>query len=77
MEARPSCGKLVTFNESNKLHQDIKQGEITYKEALKKMTNIRSDIKRFGNLDSVNQNQVKVLITLFMVDEIFTGNFKT
>ena len=43
------------------LLQAIRYGEITYEEALNKMTNIRGVIKRFDNLDSFYQNQTKVL----------------
>ena len=77
LQARPNRGRLVTFHESNKLLHDIKHGQINHEEALKKMTNIRGDIKRFDNLNSYNQNQAQVLNTLFMVDEIFPGKLKT
>ena len=64
LHTRPNnCGSFVTINESNNLLQAIKDGEITYEEALNKMTNIRGVIKRFDNLDFFYQNQAKVLLT--------------
>ena len=40
------------------------------------MTDIGNEIKRMNDLEDSNQNQVKVLNALFMVDEIFTGELK-
>ena len=47
--------------------------QITYEEALKGIENIRGDINKFVNAQSINLNQVNVLNILFMVNEIFTG----
>ena len=44
LQARPNCGSPITFNESNKLLQDIEHSRITHEEALKRINNIRSDI---------------------------------
>ena len=49
---RPNRKNLVTSGESNELLQDIEYGKITYKEALKKLTNIRNDINMFLKLNS-------------------------
>ena len=76
LQARPSLGVPISFNESRRLIQDIDHGKITHEETLKKIANIRNDIERIGNLDEFNQNQVNVLNALFMVDECFTGEFK-
>ena len=43
---------------------------------MKKIANIHNDIKRIDNLDEFNQNQVNVLNSPLIVDEIFTGEFK-
>ena len=50
--------------------------KITHEEALKIITDISNDIKRINDLDDFNENQVKVLNALFMVDEIITGELK-
>ena len=47
--------------------------QITYEEALKGIENIRGDINKLVNAQSINLNQVNVLNILFMVNEIFTG----
>ena len=44
LQARPNRGSPITFNESNKLLQDIEHSRITHEEALKRINNIRSDI---------------------------------
>ena len=77
LQARPNRGRFITFNEPNKLFYGTEYSKITYEEVLKRIENIRNDIKRFDNLNHVTQNQVKVLNTLFMVNEIFTGKLKT
>ena len=77
MQARPNLASPITFNESNKLLQDIEHGKITYDKALERIDNICSDIETIINQKSINLNQVEVINTLFMVDEIFTGNFKS
>ena len=77
LQAKPNRSGLINFNESNKLLQDIEHSKITYEEALKRIRNIRSDIAKIINQGSLNLNQVEVINTLFMVDEIFTGEIKT
>ena len=77
LQAKPNRSGLINFNESNKLLQDIEHSKITYEEALKRIRNIRSDIAKIINQVSLNLNQVEVINTLFMVDEIFTGEIKT
>ena len=77
LRAKPNRSGLINYNESNKLLQDIEHSKITYEEALKRIRNIRSDIAKIINQVSLNLNQVEVINTLFMVDEIFTGEIKT
>ena len=69
MQARPNLASPITFNESNKLLQDIEHGKITYDKALERIDNICSDIETIINQKNFNLNQVKVINTLFMVDE--------
>ena len=52
LQTRPNRKNLVTSGQSNELLQDIEYGKITYKEALKKLTNIRNDINMFLKLNS-------------------------
>ena len=75
-QARPKRSSPITLNESNKLLQTIKHSSITYEEALKKIDNIREDIKTIINLKSLNPTQIDVINILYMVDEIFTGKIK-
>ena len=70
MQARPNLASPITFNESNKLRQDIEHSKITYDKALERIDNICSDIETIINRKSINLNQVEVINTLFMVDEI-------
>ena len=72
-KARPNRSKVINFNESNKLLHEIENSKITYEEALKRIENIRSDINKIISVQSLNLNQINVLNTLFMVNEIFTG----
>ena len=65
LQARPNRNKAINFNESNKLLYDIKYSKITYEEALKRIENIRSDINKIINMQSLNSNQVNVLNILF------------
>ena len=58
----------INFNESNKLLHEIENRQITYEEALKRIKNIRSDINKIINMQSLNLNQINVLNTLFMVN---------
>ena len=52
LQTRPNRKNLVTSGESNELLQDIEYGKITYKEELKKLTNIPNDINMFLKLNS-------------------------
>ena len=54
----------------------IEHSKITHEEALKIITDIRNSIKRINDLDDFNQDQVKVLNVLFMVDETVTRKCK-
>ena len=73
LQARPKGGKVININESNKLLHEIENSQITYDKALKRIENIRSDINKIISMQSLNLNQINVLNTLFMVNEIFTG----
>ena len=76
LQARPERGSPIYLNEPYKLIQDIEHGKITHEEVLRRITNIRNDIKILDDLDNFNENQDKVLNAYFMVDEIFTGELK-
>ena len=43
---------------------------------MKEITNIGSDIDKIISQEKLNLNQFEVLNTLFLVDEIFTGEIK-
>ena len=73
LQARLRGSKVININESNKLLHEIENSQITYEEALKGIENIRSDINKLVNVQSINLNQVNVLNIIFMVNEIFTG----
>ena len=73
LQARPKGGKVINTNESNKLLHEIENSQITYEEALKRIENIHRDINKIISMQSLNLNQINVLNTLFMVNEIFTG----
>ena len=73
LKSRPKGSKVININESNKLLHEIENSQITYEEALKGIENIRSDINKLVNAQSINLNQVNVLNILFMVNEIFAG----
>ena len=77
LQARPNRGSPIYFDESYKLIQDIEHSNITHEEALKIIIDIRNNNKRFIDLYEFNPNQVKVLNALFMVNEIFTGEFSS
>ena len=62
---------LILTNQTNYFMKLLSQ--ITYEEALKGIENIRGDINKFVNAQSINLNQVNVLNIIFMVNEIFTG----
>ena len=72
MQARPKGGKIINFNESNELLNEIKNSQITYEEALKIIRNIRRAINKLVSAQGINPNQINVLNILFMVNEIFT-----
>ena len=72
LQARPKGGKIINFNESNELLNEIKNSQITYEEALKIIRNIRRAINKLVSAQGINPNQINVLNILFMVNEIFT-----
>ena len=76
LQTRPNRDSPIFFDELYKLVQDIDHSKITRKQALKIITNVRDNIKRLSDLNEFNPNQVNVINTLFMVDEIFNGEFK-
>ena len=71
LQARPRGSKVISINDSNKLLHEIENSQITYEEALKIIENIRSDINKLISMQSINLNQVNVINTLFIVNEIF------
>ena len=73
LRARLKGSKVININESNKLLHEIENSQVTYEEALKRIKNICSDINKLISMQSLNLNQINVLNTLFMVNEIFTG----
>ena len=77
LQVRPKGSKVININESNKLLYKIENGQITYKEALKRKENIRSDINKIISTESLNVNQANFVNILFMVNEIFTGKSKS
>ena len=77
LQARPKGSKVININESNKLLHEIENSQITYEEALKRIENIRSDIDKLVNAQSINLNQVNMVNILFVVNEIFTGESET
>ena len=77
LKARPNRKSLINFNESKKLLQNTEHSKITYGEALNRINNIRSDIKKIIDKESLYANQVNVVNILFMVDEIFTGKIES
>ena len=70
--AGPS-NKLIDFTRSNQLIQNIGHSQVTYEEALKRITIIHRDIDTILSQKRLNPNQVEVVNILFMVDEIFNG----
>ena len=76
LQARPNRGSLIKFDKSNKLLQDIEQSKMTHEEALKRINNICSVIKKIIDRENINLNQIRVINILFVVDEIFTGKIK-
>ena len=64
LQARPNRSSLINFSESNNLLQGIEYSRISHEEALKRIKNIRSDIKKIVDKNSLNSNQVKVLNVL-------------
>ena len=77
LKARPNTKSLINFNESKKLLQDKEHSKITCEEALNRINNIRSDIKKIIDKESLYPNQVNVVNILFRVDEIFTGKIES
>ena len=72
LQAGPS-NKLIDFTRSNQLIQDIGHSQVTYEEALKRITIIHRDIDTILSQKRLNPNQVEVVNILFMLDEIFNG----
>ena len=77
MQSRPNRKNLINLDKSNKLLKDIEHSKITDEEALKRINNIRSDIIKIINNESINSNQVEVINIFFMVDEVFTGEIES
>ena len=77
LQAIPNWKSLISFNELNKLLQDIEHSKITYEEPLKRIKNIRSDITKIINMQGLNSNQVKGVNIIFMVSEIFTREIES
>ena len=77
LQVRPKGSKVINISESNKLLYKIENNQITYKKALKKIENIRSDINKLISTESLNVNQANFVNILFMVNEIFTGKSKS
>ena len=73
LQARPKRSKVININESNKLLHEIENSQIIYEEALKRIENIHRDSNKIISMQSLNLNQLNVLNTLFMVNQIFTG----
>ena len=69
-QAKPNRSKGISFSESNKLLYDIENSKITYEEALER---IRIFPVILIKLLVCNSNQINVVNTLFMVNEIFNG----
>ena len=68
--------KLIIYrpdiNEWDKLLHETEDNQISYEEPLERIENIRNDINKLISMQSINLNQVNVLNTLFMANEIFT-----
>ena len=77
LQARPKGGKVIKTNESNKLLHEIENIQITYEETLQIIENIRSDISKIILTQNLNPNQINVLNTIFMVNQIFTGESRS
>ena len=73
LKARLKGSKVINIYESNKLLREIENSQISYEEVLKRMENVRSHINKLISMQSLKLNQINVLNTLFMVNEIFTG----
>ena len=73
LKARLKGSKVINIYESNKLLHEIENSQISYEEVLKRMENVRSHINKLISMQSLKLNQINVLNTLFMVNEIFTG----
>ena len=77
LQARSNRSSLINFNKSNKLLPDIEHSRVTYKEAMKKINNIRNNITKIINNKSLNSNQLEVVNIIFMATEIFTGEIES
>ena len=77
VQAKPKGSKVINIKKSNKLLHEVENSQNTYEEALKRIENIRRDIDKIVSMQSLNLNQIIVLNTLFMVNEIFTGEIES
>ena len=77
LQARPKGGKVIKTNESNRLLHEIENIQITYEETLQIIENIRSDISKIILTQNLNPNQINVLNTIFIVNQIFTGESRS
>ena len=66
---------LTLTNQTNYFMTEY--SERTYEEALERIKNIRSDVNKIINKQSLNLNQANMINTLFKVDEIFTGEIQS
>ena len=73
LQTRQKGSKVININESDKLLHEIENNQINNEEPLKRIENIRNDINKVISTQSINLNQVNVLNTFLMVNEIFTG----
>ena len=70
---QPNESNLPKWVKINKLLHEIENSQVTYEKVLQRIENICSDINKLISMQSLNLNQINVLNTLFMVNEIFTG----
>ena len=70
---QPNESNLPKWVKINKLLHEIENSQVTYEKVLQRIENICSDINKLISMQSLNLNQINVLNTLFMVNQIFTG----
>ena len=76
LQARPHHAGPINFHNSNKLIQDILNGNIGYEEALNKMADIDNNFAKIIWLESYYPNQIKVENIYYIVSKSFTGEAK-